>query len=140
MFGRKEREETTLSRHRDAVARREQQVHDATVERRHLTRGQAIELAKHYLSEMLVRTKKYVAEEENVDGIIAWYAAQAGVGKKYATRRLAMTAMRSDKHFTDGVADAQWYRAGAELMCKLHDSLVLHVQEMDRLAGRRHGS
>lgn len=141
MFGRKDpNTPTTESVHRDAQAQHAQVSHDHNREYRHLTRSQAIELSKHYLAEMLVRVRKYAAEEANVDGIIAEYVSQWGPDLKYKTRHLALLAMKQDQRFISGVGDAAWFRSGAELMSRLHDSLVLHVQELDRLADRRHGS
>lgn len=102
------------------------------------TRSQAIDLADHYLSEMLIRTRKYVAEEANVDAIIAEYAAK--VPDEYPTKRLAAIAMKQDWRFIEGVADADWHRRGAELMGNLHSAMVLHVQEIDRRRAVRHGT
>jgi hypothetical protein len=99
------------------------------------TRSQAIDLMGHYLSEMLIRTRKYVTEEANVDAIIAEYKAK--VGTEYKNARLAAVAMKQDQRFTDGVADADWYRRGAELMANLHNTLAVHVQELDRRQDRR---
>ena len=139
MFGR-EQKPTAAERRADAHLTRQRQVIEHNEMRRKLTRSDAIELTEHYLSEMLIRVRKYVKEEANVDAIISEYTSNYGAGKEYATKQLALIAMKSDMRFVNGVGDAQWFRSGAELMSRLHDSLVLHVQEMDRLADRRHGS
>jgi hypothetical protein len=140
MFRKNEDKPTTASVLRDARMRHDQVNHDHNREYRQLTRSQAIALSQHYLAEMLLRTRKYVKEEANVDGIIAEFVEQSGPGKTYATKQLALIALKADQRFVSGVGDAAWFRSGAELMSRLHDSLILHVQELDRLADRRHGS